>query len=315
MRAFAVRRFGELPSVQDLPVPAQDSPLLIRVKCAGVNPIDYKLLEQLTAKSTYPFVVGIDFAGVIERVTENHAACSVGERVFGIARTHGSYAQYTAVVRGAAGEAVAQIPDSVSDEEAAALPIPGITALGALELLHVQPNQRLVVMGAAGSAGGYVVQIARVRGAHVSATVRGVDDIDEARRLGADEVYDVTSGDVIDALRECHPDGVDAILDLVSGPDPIRRDVEILKKGGRLVSTLYAAEDGWFAQRSIAAYNISSKTNPFATPDGLKILVDMLAQQQITARIGHVAPLNEATSVLDQLSKGRLKGKAVIQMS
>jgi NADPH:quinone reductase-like Zn-dependent oxidoreductase len=94
-------------------------------------------------------------------------------------------------------------------------------------LLGVKAGQRLVVMGATGRVGGYAVQMARSRGAHVIATVRG--DADEARLLGAEEVYDTKAVDVIGALRVSHPDGVDAILDLVNGPDAIRWDAEILK--------------------------------------------------------------------------------------
>jgi NADPH2:quinone reductase len=67
VRAFAVPRFGEAPAIHDLPIPAANDAFLIRVRYAGVNPIDYKLLDRLTATSTYPFVMGIDFAGVIER--------------------------------------------------------------------------------------------------------------------------------------------------------------------------------------------------------------------------------------------------------
>jgi NADPH:quinone reductase len=68
MRAFAVRSFGEAPAIHDLPISAEDGAFLIRVRYAGVNPIDYKLLEKLTATSTYPFIIGVDFAGVVERV-------------------------------------------------------------------------------------------------------------------------------------------------------------------------------------------------------------------------------------------------------
>jgi NADPH:quinone reductase-like Zn-dependent oxidoreductase len=68
MRAFAVRSFGEPPSINDLPVPAADGAVLIRVRFAGVNPLDSNLIGRLTTTSAYPFVVGIDFAGIAERV-------------------------------------------------------------------------------------------------------------------------------------------------------------------------------------------------------------------------------------------------------
>src|SRR6478752_2855961 len=165
MRAFAVRSFGEAPAIHDLPIPAVDGAFLIRVRYAGVNPIDYKLLERLTATSTYPFVVGIDFAGVVEQVLPGERELRTGDRIFGMARTHGAYAEYTAVAPGVKTEPLARIPDGVTDEEAAALPIPAITALGSLELLGVTADQRLLVMMVAtGGVGGYAVQMARSRG-------------------------------------------------------------------------------------------------------------------------------------------------------
>src|SRR5271168_2604675 len=267
MRAFAVRGFGEAPGILDLPMPADDGAYLIRVKVAGVNPIDYKLVERLTAAASYPFVLGADFAGVVERAPAGAGDFRVGDRIFGMARTHGAYAEYTAVGPGAKNEPLARIPDGVSDEQAAALPIPGITALQSLELLGVAAGQRVVVMGATGGVGGYAVQMALSRGAHVIATVRG--DADEARRLGAEEVYDSQAVDVTSALHAAHPDGVDAVLDLISGPQAIRGDAEFIKPGGRLVSTIFAADEGWFAARQITAHNHASSENPLISAQGL----------------------------------------------
>jgi NADPH:quinone reductase-like Zn-dependent oxidoreductase len=119
MRAFGVRSFGEAPAIQDLPIPAADIALLIRVTYAGINPIDYKLLEKLTSTSAYPFVMGIDFAGVVERVPTGDRDFHIGDRIFGMARTHGAYAEYTAVVPGVKTEPLARIPDGVTDEQAA----------------------------------------------------------------------------------------------------------------------------------------------------------------------------------------------------
>ena len=86
------------------------APVLIRVRFAGVNPLDSNLLGRLTAASSYPFVVGIDFAGVAERVPAGDHGLQAGDRVFGMARTHGSYAGYTAAAPGVRAEPVARIP-------------------------------------------------------------------------------------------------------------------------------------------------------------------------------------------------------------
>ncbi len=312
MRAFAVRSFGEAPGVYDLPAPAADGAFLIRVTYAGVNPIDYKLLARLTATSPYPFVVGKDFAGVVERVPAGERDLQVGDRVFGMAPTHGSYAEYTAVAPGVKTEPLAPIPDGVTDEQAAALPVPALTALGSLELLGVTKDQRVVVMGATGGVGGYAVQMARSRGAHVIATVRG--DADEARRLGAEEVYDTKAVDVINALHAAHPEGVDAVLDLVNGKDAIGRDAEILRSGGSLVSTIHAADEGWFAGRKITAHNVGPNLNPSFSPQGLNHVARMLVDGTITARVRTTVELEEAGQVLKKLRSGGLSGKAVIHV-
>ena len=311
MRAFAVRNFGEAPALYDLPIPSADSAFLIRVKYAGINPLDNILAERLTATSKYPFVLGVDFAGIVERAPEEEHTLRAGDRVFGMARTHGAYAEYTAVAPGVTTEPLARIPGGVTDEQAAALPIAAITALRSLELLGVTAGQRLVVMGAAGGVGGYTVQMARARGVHVIATVRG--DVDEARRLGAEEVYDAEAVDVFDALRTSHPDGVEAVLDLVNGSDLVRRDAEILTSGGGLVSTRYAAEEGWFAERKITAVNIATITNPLSSPRGLTKVARMLAEGTITARIHSVIPPDRIGETLEKLRTGGLHGKVVIR--
>jgi NADPH:quinone reductase len=168
------------------------------------------------------------------------------------------------------------------------------------------------VMGATGGVGGYAAQIACSLGAHVIATVRG--DADEARRLGAEEVYDSQAVDVIDALRAAHPDGVDAVLDLVSGPDAIRSDAEVIRPGGRLVSTVFAADEGWFAERQITAHNHASNANPLISPHGLATVARMLADGTITTRIRSTVDLEAAGQVLEQLRSGGLRGKAVIRL-
>jgi NADPH:quinone reductase-like Zn-dependent oxidoreductase len=312
MRAFAVQSFGEAPAIHNLPIPSEEGAFLIRVKYAGVNPIDYKLLARLTASSPYPFVMGADFAGVIEKVPAGETDFHVGDRVFGMARKHGAYAEYTAVAPCQKTEPLARIPEGVTDEQAAALPIAAITALGSLELLGISAGQRVVVMGAAGAVGGYAVQMARSRGANVIATVRG--DADEARSLGAEEVYDTKVGDAIAAIHGAHPEGIEAVLDLVSNSDAIKRDAEILKSGGSLVSTIGAANEAWFAERHVTAHNILGSDNLFSSPQGLNEVAQMLAKGTITARIRSTVDLEGTAQILEKLRSGGLSGKAVIRL-
>lgn len=169
-------------------------------------------------------------------------------------------------------------------------------------------------MGATGGVGGNAVQIARARGAaHVIATVRG--DVEEARRLGADEVYDAKAADVIDAIRASHPGGIDAVLDLVSGSDTIQRDVEMLKPGGALVSTIGAVAEPWFADRHIRAYNLTSKNNPVQSSEGLDRLARMMADGTIAARITSTFELDDAGRMFDTLRHHGIRGKAVVRIA
>jgi len=324
MRAFAVRSFGEAPAIYDLPNPVADGAYLVRVTYAGVNPIDYKLIDYLTAKSTYPVIIGTDFAGVVEAVPAGARDFRVGDRIFGMARQHGAYAERTAVAPGAKNAPIARIPDGVTDEQAAALPIPAVTALGSLDLLNLTSDQRIVIMGATGGVGGYATQMARSRGAHVIATVRG--DTEEARRLGAVQVYDTQTPpgpdgitlpckpDVITAIRNAHPDGVDAVLDLVSDANAIRRDAEILRPGGSVLSTIHVADEAWFATRQIKAYNIGPDNNPASSDKALGDIARMLVDGVITARVRSAVELAQAGQILDQLRHGGISGKAVIHI-
>jgi NADPH:quinone reductase-like Zn-dependent oxidoreductase len=231
---------------------------------------------------------------VVERPPTGEQDLKAGDRVFGMARSHGAYADYTAVLSGVDREALARIPDGVANEQAATLPVAGIAALGSLELLKIAAGQTVVLMGATGGVGGYAVQIARSRGARVIATVRGCAA--EAHKLGAEEVYDTQAGDVIEAIRAAHPEGVDAVLDLVNGKGAIGRDAGILKSGGNLVSTIHAADEAWFKDRRISARNVG-KGNPKATAEGLAELANFLAAGVITARIGSTVGLDGAPEV------------------
>ena len=165
MRAYAVRAFGEAPAIHDLPVPVADGLFLIRVRCAGVNPIDYKLLDHLTAASKYPFVMGIDFAGVVEAVGPEVTFFKPGDEVFyaGTILRPGTNSEFHLVDERLAGHK----PASLSFAEAAALPLTSITAWELLfDRLRIplgKPQQAgsLLVVGASGGVGSILVQLAR----------------------------------------------------------------------------------------------------------------------------------------------------------
>jgi hypothetical protein len=113
----------------------------------------------------------------------------------------------------------------------------------------------------------------------------------------------------------CRPNTLRAVaFDLKAFFTVIREDPEVIRPAGRLVSTIFAADEGWFAQRQITAHNHASSANPLISPQGLVTVAQMLADGTITARIRSVADLDAAGQILDELRHGGLRGKAVIRL-
>ncbi|KAA1419765.1 NADP-dependent oxidoreductase [Mumia zhuanghuii] len=238
MRAVAYEKFGnaDVLEVRDLPEPhIGPDTVVVRVVAAGVNPVDYKIREgylQGLIDVDFPVVPGWDVAGVVEKAGLDTPELEVGDEVFAYARKDvvggGTLAEYVAVpVRTAAKK-----PESVSFEQAAAVPLAGLTALQTVRRSGLDEGSTVLVHAAAGGVGSFAVQLAVHAGARVVGTA-SEGNHDYVRSLGAEAVeYD--DGLVERALRVA-PDGFDVILDYVGG-DAIDTAAALLKPGGRIVS-------------------------------------------------------------------------------
>lgn len=305
-----VAHLGDRGTLSDVPVPQPKADeLLVRVVAAGVNPIDWKVRDR--GDRAMPFVLGQDFAGVVSAVGKRVAKYREGERVLGIAREHGAYAEYTVVPEDDARQPVAKLPDQVGDADAAALPTAGLTALASIEVLRVTRGTLLLVLGATGGVGGFAVQIAKERGARVIGVAASTNE-KLARSLGVDEFVAYDKGDVVEAVRELEPRGVEAVLDLVDGADAVKRTAEAICAQGRIVSTIGAADLDWFAQRKIAATNLVMADTPQSSHAGLRALLELLERGAIRVVIGEERPLAEAVDALDDSKRGSTEGKIVI---
>ncbi|MGA8575504.1 MAG: NADP-dependent oxidoreductase [Candidatus Cybelea sp.] len=310
MKAIVIEHRGELGSLKEIPLPSPASDeILVRVTAAGVNPIDWKRRER--DDRPFPFVLGQDFAGVVSATGNRVTKYREGERIFGIARDRGAYAQYTLVPEVGPGQPVAKIPDSVGDADAAALPTAGLTALAGVEALHVANGMTLLVFGATGGVGGFAVQIAHDRGARVIGTAHSSNE-EYALSLGVDEFVAYDRGDVVKAVKAAHPGGVDTVLDLVDDADAIKAMAEVLRAGGAIVSTIGAADEEWFAQRKIAAANLYMGDTPQGSHAGLRALLELLEQGRIRVDIAGERPLSDAVTALDESKRGAVNGKLVI---
>jgi len=317
MKAFAINHYGETASLADLPAPSPGpDDILVRVHAAGVNPIDWKMLDAVSRDESraFPFVVGQDFAGVVARSVRRDAGFSAGDRIFGVARAHGAYAEYTTVPVSDKAQPIARIPAELSDVQAAALPTPGLTALAGLDALGVTSGTTVLIVGASGAVGGFAVQMARARNARVigSASSRNHAAVES---LGGHEVIDYDREDTVAAVKAAHPGGIDAVLDLASSRDAIERIASVLKPGGRIASTIRAVDAGWMADRGLAGMNIALSASPASSPEGLRQLASLLVSRSISVRVQEEMPLSKAALALRLSKEGKIVGKIVLRIS
>jgi NADPH:quinone reductase-like Zn-dependent oxidoreductase len=311
MRTIAEERFGGPIALMDLPTPEIGAgEVLIRVRAAGVNPFDWKVADgelKDALEHRFPLILGFDAAGVVEQVGAEVAELAEGDEVYGYLFKPviggGAYAEY---VRAPAA-IVARKPESVSFTEAAALPVPGLTAMDLVDAVDPGEGETVLIVGATGGVGSYAVQLAARRGAHVIATARQANEA-FARGLGASETVDHTRRDLLNAVRMTHPGGIEAIIDVVSKRDMLTRLAGLVKEGGRIASSVNAADVESLAQRGIKAKNVG------VHPDARRLeeLSRMVDAGELTVRLERTLPLERAPEALDESRTGHVRGKIVL---
>jgi NADPH:quinone reductase-like Zn-dependent oxidoreductase len=303
MRAISQQTLGGPEVLELVEVPRPDpfpTEVLVRVNAAGVNPVDWKVRSRGGFLGEPPFTVGWDVAGVVEEVGYGVTRFVPGDRVFGMPRfprEAGAYAEYVT----SPSRQLARTPEELTDVEAAALPLAGLTAWQALvETADVQPGQRVLVLGAAGGVGHLAVQIARARGAHVIGTARA-EKHGFLAELGADEAVDYTSGPVAERVEE-----VDVVFDVVAG-EPAEA-LPALRDGGILVSVGRSDE---LRERAAGRVRVASL---LVEPDraGLEALADLVARGALRPHVSQTFPLAEAARAHEVSETGRTQGKIVL---
>lgn len=310
MKAAVIEHRGETAAIKDVADPKPgEREILVRVTAAGVNPIDWKTRD--AGERRLPFVLGQDFAGIVADAGRHAHKYDVDERVFGIAREHGAYAELTVVPEDDSTQPIAKIPDALGDAEAAALPTAGLTALASLDALGVEAGTKLLILGATGGVGSLAAQMAHDRGAYTIGTARGENE-QLARSYGVDEFVAYDREDPMAAIKRSHPGGVDAILDLVDDAERIRSAVDVVREGGRIVSTIGAADVDTFAKRNVTAINLVMLQTPQSSHAGLRALAEMVEQGRLRVPIAAEHALTEAERALEQSKSGQTDGKIVL---
>src|SRR5580700_4919005 len=220
MRAVTVTEYGATPGLVDVPTPEPGrGQVLLKMRAAGMNPMDRTLAsgDWKPMPATFPMVLGADGAGVVEKLGEGTSRYAVGDDLFGqllIAPlgSAGTYAEYVAVTEDAP---LARVPTGLDDVVAAALPTAGGTGLALVDQLKPLADKTVLIVGAGGGVGSFATQFAANAGGNVIANVHD-DDAERMRAYGATETIDHTKVPLPDGVRQAHPDGIDALLDLVS---------------------------------------------------------------------------------------------------
>ena len=287
MKAVVIEEYGGLDTLTEKVVEKPtvlDNQVLVEVKAASVNPIDWKLREgQLENNYSFefPIILGWDVAGVVREIGDHVVDYSVGDRVFArpdLTR-YGAYAEYTAVDE----LLLARIPDNISYTQAASVPLAGLTAYQCLfDALEIMEGHKILIQGGAGGVGSYAIQLAKLKGAYVAATASKKNHA-YLKDLGADLCIDYHTENIEEILSD-----YDAVLDTVG--EPVQSSsMKILRRGGNLVSIVDPPNEELAKRYSIKEQFVWLNPNG----DQLKELAKLLSEERLKPIVGETFPLNE----------------------
>jgi NADPH:quinone reductase-like Zn-dependent oxidoreductase len=322
MKAIVQDTYGspELMELREIDKPlTKDDEVLVRVRAACVNPPDwagvtgvpYIVRAYFGLRKPRNGVRGTDLAGVVETVGKNVTRLKVGDEVFG--KGTATFAEYAV----AAAAHLVPKPANVTFEQAASVPMSGLTALHALrDVGKVQAGQKVLITGAGGGIGTFAVQIAKAFGAEVTG-VCSTTKADLVRSIGADHVIDYTEEDFTQGERR-----YDVILDNVLN-HPLSRLVRVVSRKGTLVPN-----GGQFHKRWIASTGVLVKApllSLFVPPkirhaseapnqEDLLVLKDLMESGKVTSVVGSTYPLSRTSEAIANFAKGHARGKIVITM-
>lgn len=315
MKAIAIQEFGGRDKLQLMDLPKPDigpQDVLIRVKAAGVNPVDWKIREGFLREvlpHEFPIILGWDVAGFIENIGSGVTGHRVGDEVYAYGRLpavhHGSYAEYLALP----AEIVSKKPASLSFEQAASIPLAALTAYQSLfDAGGLQSGQTVLIHAAAGGVGGFAVQLAKHRGATVIGTASSRNH-DYLRELGADRVIDYSTQDFRQVIGEWYPSGIDLALDFVGG-EVLEQSGEILNPTGRLVTIVEPGQAETMKDQGTDIHFV------FVAPNAqqLEELTNMADQGHLQTLVSGTFPLEDAAQAHEMIESHHVRGKLALTL-
>jgi NADPH:quinone reductase-like Zn-dependent oxidoreductase len=311
MRAIIMESFDSSPALHEVPNP-QIAPneVLVRVRASSVNPVDGAIAAGMMSSMVeheFPIVLGRDYSGVVEQEGSDVTRYAECDEVYGFLpaanpTVHaGTWAELIVVPE---DDFVARKPAGVDMAAAGAAPLAAITAMTALDALGISEGDIVLVAGANGGVGSFAVQLATNAGATVIAPGLPEDE-DYLRDLGVSEVLE-READVAALVHERYPDGIEALLDLVSyAPEGFDTHAGVLKDDGRGASSLGAAGEG------MGRHNVMA----MPTPEYLQRLAQLLEAGTLRVPIQQIYELDQAGEALQALGTAHTQGKRAIQVA
>ena len=310
MKAATYEEFGgpDKVKITTLEVPdLQEGEVLVRIRAAGVNPVDYAVREGYLKDFLpyeFPVIPGWDMAGVVEKRGFSARRFKVGDEVYAYARRplvkYGTFAEYIVLPE----TYLAKKPKNLSWEEAAGVPLVGLTAYQSLfDAGQLEQGQTVLILGASGGVGSLGIQLAKVNGAKVIG-VASEKNHAFMKQLGADHTIDYKDTNIGEAVKKIMPGGVDLIFDCASG-ETLEQSLPALKPNGTLVSILNQGE------------NIDPKINfhyVFVEPNASQLdhLRELAESGRLKVHVSKTYSLDEAVEALNQIQSGHTTGKIVL---
>ncbi len=332
MKALTFKRYGKSPDIgfSDVPLPAiRPDELLVEIYAAGLNPIDNMIptgMFKPVLRFTLPATMGSDLSGVVRQVGSRVTRFKPGDAVFAslFDLGAGSLAEFAAVPE----DAAALKPSNLDFVQAASIPMVGLTSWQALKVrARVRPGHKVFIPAGAGGIGSFAIQLAKHLGASVGTTT-STGNVQLVKSLGAEEVIDYKTQDFEKVLSN-----YDVVLGTLRG-DEIEKSVNILRKGGQIVSLTGPLDTAFAASRHMNVFMtflfsmMSRKIRRlagrhgvaysflFVRPDGRQLseIGQLLASQKIRPVIDKTFPFSQAQDALKYLAEGRAKGKVVVRI-
>jgi NADPH2:quinone reductase len=314
MKAIVMTALGgpEVLQLSNIPEPAVGpGQILVRLHAAGVNPLDYKVRKTGHLGFGPGKVIGFDAAGTVEQIGPGVTSFKPGDRVF-YSPPGGGYAQLNT----ADADIVAPMPPGLSFEQAAALPLAGMTACDGIFLRgHLSLGQTVLIAAANGGVGSLALQMAKAAGAYVFATCSSrsadfVQNIPTAVGKGPDRLLNYQTEDWSAIIKSECPQGLDLVYDC-AGQDVVSRSIPLMKLYGNIVSIVNPTGNLAEGYRHNVSLHYESMVRRRSTLDFLATLVQ---RRQLTPLIDSVLPLEKVADAHRKLESGGVRGKIILRI-